>query len=121
MLDKKFFLKVGPEVVAKFRKHTFMEGKDVDKKKFKGYSRDYTIAKRSGNIKRQASEFKNSTAPVLTSDLMRDWTMRKIGSGGFKFGTLAHGGKVKSLQRKGRFIAKDNKAIPDHIAKYIKD
>ena len=29
MLDKKFFFKYGPDVVSKFRKHIFMDAKDV--------------------------------------------------------------------------------------------
>ena len=93
MLDAPFFFKIGPEVVAKFRKHTFMDALDVKGKKFKRYSQDYGIAKRTGKLRRQATEFANSTAPVLTSDLLRDWTMRKKSASGFSFGTMAHGGR----------------------------
>jgi len=49
--------------------------------------------------------------------LLRDWTMRKVGSSGFKFGTLAHGGKVLSLAKLGRVISSDDKPIPDGCAK----
>ena len=121
MLDTKFFFKVGPEVVAKFRKHTFMDALDIKGKKFKSYSTDYGISKRSGKLHRQATEFANSTAPVLTSDLLRDWTMRKTGSTGFTFGTLTQGGKVISLAKLGRVISTEKKPIPDKIAKYIMD
>ena len=124
MLDAPFFFKIGPEVVAKFRKHTFMDALDIKGNKFKGYdktpaSKKYGEAKRSGNLYRQASEFSQSTAPVLTSDLLRDWTMRKNSASGFSFGTLAHGGKVVSLAKKGRVISTETKPIPDKIEKYI--
>ena len=38
VLDKKFFWKIGPEVVAKFKKHIFIQGKDAEGNKFKPYS-----------------------------------------------------------------------------------
>jgi len=119
MLDAPFFFKVGPDVVAKFRKHTFMNALDVKGRKFKGYSQGYGIAKRTGKLRRQATEFANSTAPVLTSDLLRDWTMRKTSASGFTFGTLAHGGKVDSLAKLGRIISTEAKPIPDKIEKFI--
>ena len=40
-LDPKFFFKIGPEVVAKFRNHTFMKALDVKGRKFKNYSAKY--------------------------------------------------------------------------------
>ena len=117
MLDRKFFFKYGPDLVACFRKHIFMDGKDVWGKKFKGYSQEYGEAKRTGNLFRQATEFKDSKAPVLTSDLMRDWIMRSIGSSGFKFGTMAHGGRVEHLAKMGRVISAKNKPIPTDCEK----
>ena len=119
MIDAKFFFKVGPEVVAKFRKHTFMDALDIKGRKFKRYSDEYGEAKRTGKLRRQATEFANSTAPVMTSDLLRDWTMRKTSSSGFSFGTMAHGGKVKSLAKMGRVIATEQKVLPDKVSKYI--
>ena len=142
MLDAPFFFKIGPEVVAKFRKHTFMDALDIKGNKFKGYSTrpskwvsmnmkksarglipkggiSYADAKKTGQMKYQATEFANSTAPVLTSDLLRDWTMRKTSATGFTFGTLAHGGKVNHLAKRGRVISTESKPIPGHIEKYI--
>tara|TARA_Y100000310_G_scaffold318014_1_gene371594 strand:+ start:293 stop:739 length:447 start_codon:yes stop_codon:yes gene_type:complete len=124
MLDAKFFFKIGPEVVAKFRKHTFMDALDIKGNKFPNYNKSpasikYGEAKRSGKLFRQATEFANSTAPVLTTDLLRDWTMRKTSASGFTFGTLAHGGKVNHLAKLGRVISTEAKPIPGHIEKYI--
>ena len=118
MIDKKFF-KIGANVVAKFRKHTFENALDINGKKFKGYSTKYGIAKRANKFKRQATEFANSTAPVLSSDLLRDWKLRKVTNSGFSFGTVAFGDRVNHLAKMGRVISKDGKALPKDIAKYL--
>ena len=118
MIDKKFF-KIGANVVSKFRKHTFEDALDINGKKFKGYSPEYGAAKRGNKLKRQATEFANSTAPVLSSDLMRDWKLRKVTNSGFSFGTVAFGDRVNHLAKKGRVISKDGKALPKDIAKYL--
>ena len=104
MLDAPFFFKIGPEVVAKFRKHTFMDALDVKGKKFKRNSDKYGEAKRTGSLFRQASEFKDSTAPVLTSDLLRDWKLQGTSSTGFTFGTATQGGKIVNLKRTSCFL-----------------
>ena len=119
MLDRRFFLELSKDVVPMFRKHTFMDALDVKGKKFKGYSTDYGIAKRSGKMFRQASEFKNTTAPVLSSDLLRDYKLQGTSSTGFKFGFATQGGKVDSLAKMGRVISSESKPIPDKIAKFI--
>lgn len=119
MLDKKFFFKYGPDVVSKFRKHIFEDAKDVFGKNFGRYSDKYGKLKRANKFKRQASEFAKSKAPVLTSDLLRDWKMIKLGSSGFSFGTVAHGGKVKNLERLGRVITTMSKPLPDGVTRFL--
>ena len=64
MIDKKFF-KIGANVVARFREHTFNKALDINGRKFKGYSAKYGADKRGNKLKRQATEFANSTEPVL--------------------------------------------------------
>ena len=141
MIDKKFF-KIGANVVAKFREHTFEKALDINGNKFKGYSTrpskwtsmnmkksarglipkggiSYKDAKESGQMLRQFSKFANSTAPVLSSDLLRDWKLRKVTNNGFSFGTVAFGDRVNHLAKKGRVISKDGKALPKDIAKYL--
>tara|TARA_R100001443_G_scaffold81301_1_gene88166 strand:- start:328 stop:753 length:426 start_codon:yes stop_codon:yes gene_type:complete len=120
MIDKKFF-KIGANVVARFREHTFNKALDINGRKFKGYSAKYGADKRGNKLKRQATEFANSTAPVLSSDLLRDWKLRKVTDSGFSFGTVAFGNKVKHLAKMGRVISKENKALPDSVAKYLMD
>ena len=119
MLDSKFFLELSKDVVPMFRKHTFMDALDVKGKKFKGYSTDYGIAKRSGKMFRQATEFANSRAPILSSDLLRDYKLIGTSSSGFKFGFATQGGKVNSLAKMGRVISTESKPIPDKIEKFI--
>ena len=141
MIDKKFFT-IGSNVVAKFREHTFEKALDINGNKFKGYSTrpskwtsmnmkksarglipkggiSYKDAKESGQMKRQASEFAGSTAPVLSSDLLRDWKLRKVTNNGFSFGTVAFGDRVKHLAKMGRVISRDSKALPDKVEKFL--
>ena len=126
MIDKKFF-KIGANVVAKFRKHTFEKALDINGKKFKGYfDKDgqlskYGINKRANKLKRQASNLTAAapTAPILSSDLLRDWKLRKVTNNGFSFGTTAFGDRVEHLAKKGRVISKDGKALPKDIANYL--
>ena len=118
MIDKKFF-KIGANVVAKFREHTFTKALDINGNKFKGYSTKYGADKRGNKLKRQATEFAGSTAPVLSSDLLRDWKLRKVTNNGFSFGTVAFGDRVKHLAKRGRVISKDSKALPDKVEQFL--
>ncbi len=120
MLDFKFFSTVGVEVVNRYRKHIFDEGKDIDGKKFKSYSKEYSSRKRANKFKRQDSNFSNTTSPVLTGDLFRDFKL--IGTPnnkGFKFGTVSHGGKVEALKKLGRNLYKGNKVLPTGVSRYL--
>ena len=141
MIDKKFFT-IGSNVVAKFREHTFEKALDINGNKFKGYSTrpskwtsmnmkksarglipkggiSYKDAKESGQMKRQATEFAGSTAPVLSSDLLRDWKLRKVTNNGFSFGTVAFGDRVKHLAKMGRVISKDGKELPKPVHQFL--
>ena len=119
MLDRKFFIKLAKSVVPMFREHTFMKALDVYGNKFKGYSEDYGISKRSGQMFRQSSEFKDSTAPVLSSDLLRDYKLLGTSPSGFKFGFATRGGRVEHLAKMGRVISTELKPIPDKISKFV--
>ena len=119
MLDRKFFLELSKDVVPMFRKHTFIDALDVKGNKFKGYSTDYGISKRSGKMFRQATEFKDSTAPILSSDLLRDYKLQGTSILEFKFGFATRGGRVEHLAKLGRVISSESKPIPDKIAKFV--
>ena len=119
MLDKKFFRELAPNVVNMYRKHTFEKGLDVEGKKFKPYSIKYGQRKKANKFKRQSSKFKNTTSPVLTGDLFRDFKVKKIKSDSFSFGTVTHGGKVEGLNKLGRNISTSSTPIPKKIQKFI--
>ena len=125
MLDLKFFQKIDANVVAKYRKHIFdpdgngQYAKDVYGKKYKKYSEGYSKAKKTGKLTRQRTQFKDSTAPVLSGDLMNDFQLRKTSGSGFSFGTVSWGSTAKFLADKGRIIANNKKPLPNNVSKYI--
>ena len=121
MLDRKFFTRLAKDLVPMYRKHIFIKGLDVYGKKFKPYSALYGIAKRSGKLPRQATEFANTTSPVLSSDLLRDWKLQGVTSTGFKFGTLVYGGRVKNLAKRGRVLSTNMHPLPIKIEDFALD
>ena len=119
MLDKKFFLKVGPNVRDRYRKHIFQDAKDVYDKPFDKYSTKYGERKRANKFKRQSSQYAGSTAPVLTSDLLRDYSLIKTSRGGFQIGWVSQGFKVKSLEKKGRVLTAPDQPLPKDEIKFL--
>ena len=125
MLDAKFWASVGIDTVACYRRHIFdpdgggRKAKDIFGNSYKEYSKAYSSAKKTGKLFRQASAFKDSTAPVLSSDLLRDYKLQGTSSTGFKFGFATQGGKVDHLAKLGRVISSEAKPIPDKIAKFV--
>ncbi|MBT7884828.1 MAG: hypothetical protein HN641_13455, partial [Candidatus Marinimicrobia bacterium] len=86
-------------------------------KKFEGYSKSYGERKQNNKFKRQASQFKNSTAPILTSDLMRDLAVKNVTSNGFQLGWTSEGAKIKWLADNGRVISEPGQLVPDEMDK----
>lgn len=119
MLDTAFFLRVGPIVRDRYRKHIFKDAKDVFDNNFKGYSTEYGENKRANKFKRQSSQYSGSLAPVLTSDLLRDFSLIKTSSGGFQIGWIAQGAKVKWLKDMGRTLTDPNQPLPNKVIQYL--
>ena len=120
MLDNKDFIKIGANVRDKYRTHIFTKALDVNDRKFKGYKEPYKSRKRSGKIKRQATQSANTTAPILTTDLMRDFgSVYSTSNKGFKMGWSTYGARVESLKKKGRVLTSKEKALPDGVAKFL--
>ena len=119
MLDATFFLRVGPNARDRYRKHIFQDGKDVFGKPFKSYTSKYGQRKRANKFKRQASQYANSTAPVLTSDFLRDYSLIRMSSGGFQLGWTSFGARVKHLADKGRYVTTTKQPLPEPVIKYI--
>ena len=124
VLDLAFFKKINQEVVNRYRTHTFgttsngMKAKDIDDREYPDY-KDLGVSKSKGTGRRQRSSYKLSKAPVFSGDLLNDFQLRKTNSGGFSFGTVAWGSKVKSLADLGRVIAREGKALPKKIETYV--
>ena len=119
MLDKMFFLKIGPNVRDRYRKHIFQDAKDVFGKPFKSYTSKYGQAKRANKFKRQASQYANSNAPVLTSDLLRDYSLIKTASRGFQIGWATLGARVEALKKMGRVLTSKSQPMPDGVINYL--
>ena len=115
----KFFLDLGADVRDKYREHIFTKAKDVYGKSFKSYSKEYGARKRAGSFKRQANNYANSKAPVLTSDLLRDFSLVRTSAGGFEIGWVTHGAKIKWLKKRGRVLTDSKQAFPKGIVEYM--
>jgi len=141
MLDRAFMDKMAMKVRKRYVDHIFLKGKDVFGKKFKGYSTNvtkwasilarknerknipkeglsYGQAKKMGILKRQASAFKNSTAPVLSGDFMDDC---KPYSTNNSFGVIwaAYGSRVDHLAKRDRKVTTKEQPFPEAIFKMI--
>ena len=119
MLDKMFFLKIGPNVRDRYREHIFKNAKDVFGKPFKSYTSKYGQAKRANKFKRQASQYANSNAPVLTSDLLRDYSLIKTMTNGFQIGWITLGARVEALKKMGRVLTTPQQPLPDGVISYL--
>ena len=119
MLDKIFFLKVGPNVRDRYRDHIFKKALDVFGKPFKAYTSKYGERKRANKFKRQASDYASSNAPVLTSDLLIDYSLIKTASRGFQIGWASLGARVEGLKKMGRVLTSSRQPLPDGVIKYL--
>tara|TARA_R100001594_G_scaffold136881_1_gene179522 strand:- start:576 stop:1028 length:453 start_codon:yes stop_codon:yes gene_type:complete len=126
MLDKGFFKILIKELPMRYRKYIFnppsgRAAKNVYGREYPAYSTKYGIAKKTGQMKRQASSFANSTAPVLSGDLLKDFVATNSGllSDGMGFGNITELGKVKNLEKQGRAIATSDRPLPKPVEKWI--
>tara|TARA_R100000655_G_scaffold109843_1_gene165892 strand:+ start:418 stop:864 length:447 start_codon:yes stop_codon:yes gene_type:complete len=119
MLDKKFFIDVGPEVRDKYRKHIFKGAKDVYGRAFKSYTAEYGARKKANKFKRQASQYAGSKAPVLTSDLLRDYSLIKTMRDGFQIGWTTFGARVQWLMDMGRVLTSADQPLPKGVQSYL--
>ena len=120
-LDEKFFRQLAKDVIPMYRRHIFLDGKDIDSKPFpKKYSEPYGTLKKANMLPRQDAASAGSYAPYLTGDLMRDFKLiKKANNNGFSFGTTSYGGRVKNLANQKRVISRNNKPLPDKISNFV--
>ena len=125
MLDIGFFAILVRELPMQYRKYIFapdsgMGAKNVFGKAYPPYSPEYSKAKKTGQIKRQAESFAGSTAPVLSGDLLKDFIAAQgLVTNGMGFGNISELGKVKSLERQGRAISTNAQPLPKPVEKWI--
>ena len=119
---------LGPNVRDRYRKHIFgsdasgkyvQQAKDVFGKTFKSYKTEYSKRKKADKFKRQASSFKSSTNPVLTSDLLRDYSLIKTMSNGFQIGWTTLGARVEALKKMGRVLTSKSQPMPQGVIVYL--
>ena len=118
-INANFFRRLGANVRDRYREHIFGKAKDVHGKPFKSYSSKYGERKRANKFKRQASNYASSKAPVLTSDLLRDFSLIRTSRGSFELGWVTHGAKVKWLAKVGRELTTKRQPFPKKINKYM--
>ena len=119
MLDATFFRKVGPEIRDLYRTAIFENAKDVFGKPFKAYTSKYGQNKRANKFKRQASQYANTNAPVLTSDLLRDYSLIKTMTNGFQIGWTTLGARVEWLKKMGRVLTSKSQPMPQGVIVYL--
>ena len=126
MLDKQFFTTHGPIIRDRYRKHIFGKAKDVYDKPFKDYKKNkkgisiYGQRKRANKFKRQASKYSGTLAPVLTSDLLRDFGIMRTTSDGFQMGWAVWGAKIKWLKDMGRRLSTSDQPMPNKLIEYLR-
>ena len=118
-INANFFRTLGANVRDRYREHIFGKAKDVHGKPFKKYSSKYAERKVANKFKRQASNYASSKAPVLTSDLLRDFSLIRTSRGSFELGWVTHGAKVKWLAKVGRELTTKRQPFPDKLNKYM--
>ena len=119
-LDEKFFRQLSKDVIPMYRRHIFLDAKDIDGKTFPNYKEPYKTLKATNKLPRQDAASAGSTAPYVSGDLMRDFKLiKKPNNKGFSFGTTSYGGRVNNLSKKKRVISRDNKPLPDKISNFV--
>ena len=120
MYSRKFFRKLGIDLVKKYKKHIWDTSEDVYSKKFKTYkSKEYADLKNAGKLKRQSAESRGKLSPIVTGDFKNDFKLLKSSSSGFKLGWASHGSKVKWLAKKGRVVTDDKQPLPKKLLRMI--
>mgnify|MGYP000716282299 CR=1 FL=1 len=120
MLDATFFRRVGANARDRYRKHIFQDSKDVYDKPFKQYtSKQYAERKRANKFKLQASDYANSKAPVLTQQLLNDYSLIKTMTNGFQIGWTTFGARVEWLKKLGRVLTSPKQPLPKGVINYL--
>ena len=122
MLDRKWFKDVGLEIRKAYRTHVFTKGLDVNDKPFSSNYKNpkYKALKQAGKLPRQRGKPSKVYAPMVSTDLLRDFgKVYKVTDTGFEMGWAAYGGRVESLRKQGRELTTKEDALPKSIVKNL--
>ena len=122
MLDRKWFSDVGKEIREAYRTHIFTKGLDVNDKPFSSNYKNpkYKALKQAGKLPRQRGKPSKVYAPMVSTDLLRDFgKVYKVTDTGFEMGWAAYGGRVESLRKQGRELTTKEDALPKSIVKNL--
>ena len=110
-------------IVNEYRKITFdvTNPKMADKKKFPKYtSKSYENRKKANLLKRQDSSYSNSTAPLVTGDLMRDTNSTfSVKDESVYIGWSAHAYKLDHLRNNDRILTSRQHPINPNVIKKV--
>lgn len=119
MLGIEFFKKIRKDVIPMVRRHIFIDAKDVDSESFSDdYSEPYKSLKASGSLPRQSKRGKIN-APLVSGDLRNDFGPLELSDHHCSFGWKVHGGRVKKLEKMGRVLTKEGKALPQKVEDHV--
>ena len=122
MLDKQWFSEVGKVIRKAYRTHVFTKGLDVNDKPFSSNYKNpkYKALKQAGKLPRQRGKPSKVYAPMVSTDLLRDFgKVYKVTDTGFEMGWAAYGGRVESLRKQGRELTTKEDALPKSIVKNL--
>ena len=123
LFGKEFYNRLAGVAVNEYRKITFDKSspKMANKQPFPKYtSKSYQNRKQTNKLKRQDSSYANSTAPVVSGDLMIDTKSDfNVKEQAIYIGWTAHAYKLEHLRKNGRFLTSHTHPINPRVIKKL--
>ena len=122
MFDRKWIKDVGLEIRKAYRTHVFTKALDVNDKPFSSNYKNpkYKALKQAGKLPRQRGKPSKVYAPMVSTDLLRDFgKVYKVTDTGFEMGWAAYGDRVEKLRKMGRELTTKEDALPKSIVKNL--
>ena len=122
MFNKAFYNIIGTIAINEYRKITYDKSnpKMADDRSFPKYSKSYETRKKSNKLKRQNSQYAQSTAPVVSGDLLLD-TQHTVSpeDNAIYIGWTSHAYKLDHLRKMGRILTSKSNPINPNVIKKI--
>ena len=122
IIDTRAFEIFEAVAVNEYRKITFDKSNPrmSDDRPFPKYSRGYGNRKQANKLKRQNGQYSNSTAPVVSGDLMLDTNSSfSVKDNAIFIGWSSHAYKLKHLRDNGRFLTSRSNPINPEVIKKL--